>query len=82
MYTVKVLSGGRIRFPKLVRDKYSLEKGVQIKLVDYDGLCVLIPPAKRPAEVLHGMLEEGPLLTEDLLNSRSEDKEKEEQENG
>ena len=82
MYTVKVLSGGRIRLPKTIREKYGLKEGVQIKMVDHDGVCVLIPPAERPAEVLHGMLEDGPSLTEDLLNSRSEDKEKEEQENG
>ncbi|MFO7943915.1 MAG: AbrB/MazE/SpoVT family DNA-binding domain-containing protein [Anaerolineales bacterium] len=82
MYTVKVLSGGRIRLPKPVREKYGLEEGVQTKMVDRSGVFIVIPPAERPAELLRGMLEEGPSLTEDLLDSRSEDKEKEEQENG
>ncbi|MFO7943455.1 MAG: hypothetical protein R6U51_04050 [Anaerolineales bacterium] len=50
--------------------------------MDHDGVFVVIPLAERPAEVLHGMLKDGPSLTEDLLDSRSEDKEKEEQENG
>jgi len=81
MYTVKVLSGGRIRLPKPVREKYGLEKGVQIKMVDHDGVLVVIPLAGDPVDALHGMLEDGPSLTEDLLYSRSEDKKKEEQEN-
>lgn len=82
MYTVKVLSGGRIRLPETVRERYDLKEGVQIKMVDHDGVFVVIPPAEWPAEVLRGKLEEGLSLTEDLLDSRSEDKEKEEQENG
>lgn len=82
MYTVKVLSEGRIRLPKTIREKYGLEEGVQIKMVDHGGVFIVIPLAERPADVLHGMLEDGPSLTEDLLDSRSEDKEKEEQENG
>ncbi|MBS3750490.1 MAG: AbrB/MazE/SpoVT family DNA-binding domain-containing protein [Anaerolineales bacterium] len=77
MYTVKVLSGGRVRFPKPVREKYGLEKGVQIKLVDHDGVLVVVPLAGDPVDALHGMLEDGPSLTEDLLDSRSKDKEQE-----
>lgn len=82
MYTIKVLSEGLIRLPKPVRERYGLEEGVQIKIVDHDGVILVVPLTEAPADVLRGMLEDGPSLTEDLLDSRAEDRDQEEQENG
>ena len=71
MYTAKVSARGWIVIPKPLREKYGLEKGAQIQVIDYSGVLALVPLPADPVEALHGMLAGGPSLTEDLLAERT-----------
>jgi AbrB family looped-hinge helix DNA binding protein len=77
MYTVKVSAKGWIIIPKPLREKYGLEKGSQVQVVDYGGVLALMPLPVDPVEALHGMLAEGPSLTEEWLAERAREQARE-----
>jgi AbrB family looped-hinge helix DNA binding protein len=77
MYTAKVSTKGWIVIPKDLRKKYGLKKGTRVQVVDYGGVLALIPLPDDPAEALHGMLEQSPSLTGDLLEERVWDRSRE-----
>ena len=70
MYTAKVSARGWIIIPKPLREKYGLQRGAQVQVMDYDGVLALMPLPDDPVEALHRMLEGGPSLTEELLAER------------
>jgi AbrB family looped-hinge helix DNA binding protein len=78
MYTAKVSAKGWIVIPKPLREKYGLKKGMQVQVVDYDDVLALMPLPADPVEALHGMLEGGPSLTEELLAERAQEQSREE----
>ena len=78
MYTAKVSAKGWVVIPKTLREKYGLEKGTQVQVVDYGHILALVPLPSDPVKALQGMLKEGPSLTEDLLAERKREREKEE----
>lgn len=78
MTTTKVSSKGWVVIPKPLRDEFGLTKGTRVKVVAYGGVLAVIPQPDDPVEALHGMLESGPSLTEDLLAERAREKAKEE----
>jgi AbrB family looped-hinge helix DNA binding protein len=78
MYTAKVSARGWIVIPKPLREKYGLEKGSQVQVVDHGGVMALVPLPADPVEALHGMLAEDPSLTEDLLAERARERAREE----
>ena len=78
MNTVKVSTKGWVVIPKALREKYGLEKGTHVQVVDYGHVLALVPLPDDPVEALHGMLEGGPSLTEDLLIERARDRAREE----
>ena len=82
MYTAKVSTKGWVVIPKDLRKKYGLEKGTHVQVVDYGDVLALIPLPEDPVEALHGMLEEGPSLTEDLMKERARERAREEGRSG
>jgi bifunctional DNA-binding transcriptional regulator/antitoxin component of YhaV-PrlF toxin-antitoxin module len=64
--------------PKDLREKYGLEKGTQVQVVDYGHVLALVPLPDDPVDALHGMLEGGPSLTADLLAERAQEQVREE----
>jgi AbrB family looped-hinge helix DNA binding protein len=78
MTTTKVSSKGWVVIPKPLRDEFGLKTGTRVKVVAYGGVLAVIPQPDDPVEALHGMLESGPSLTEDLLAERAREKAKEE----
>ncbi len=78
MNTVKVSTKGWVVIPKALREKYGLEKGTQVQVVDYGEVLALVPLPDDPVEALHGMLEAGPSLTKDLLIERAQERAREE----
>jgi len=71
MYTAKVSTKGWVVIPKELREKYGLRKGTQVQVVDYNDVLALVPLPDDPVRALHGLLEEGPSLTKDLMAERA-----------
>jgi AbrB family looped-hinge helix DNA binding protein len=65
---------GWVVIPKIYRDKYGLQPGVRVRFVDYGGSLAIVPVKDDPVEMLHGMLADGPSLTEALLEERARDR--------
>jgi AbrB family looped-hinge helix DNA binding protein len=82
MTTVKVSAKGWVVIPQALRDKYGLKKGIRIQVVDYGGVLGLVPLPDDPVEALHGMLAEGPSLTEELLAEHDHERGREEDHRG
>jgi len=78
MYTATVSAKGWIVIPKVYREKYGLEPGRKVQVVDYGGGLSIVPIAEDPIEALRGMFADGPSLTEDLLEERRREREREE----
>jgi AbrB family looped-hinge helix DNA binding protein len=78
MYTATVSAKGWVVIPKSLREKYGIKKGTQVRVVDYGNALMLVPLPSDPVEALHGMLKEGPSLTEDLLTERRQERGREE----
>ena len=77
MTTMKVSTKGWIVIPKPLRDEFGLKPGSRVKVMSYGGILAVIPQPEDPVKALHGMLEEGSSLTQDLLTARARDKSKE-----
>jgi AbrB family looped-hinge helix DNA binding protein len=71
MYTAIVSTKGWVVIPKDLREKYGLDKGTRVQVVDFGEALALIPVPADPVEALHGMLEHGPSLPDDLLAERA-----------
>ena len=78
MHTAKVSTKGWVVIPKVLREKYGLTEGTHVQVVDYGEVLALMPVPDDPVEALHGMLEEGPSLTADLLSERAQERAREE----
>lgn len=78
MHTAKVSTKGWVVIPKDLREKYGIEKGTHVQVVDYGNVLALVPLPDDPVEALHGMLAEGPVLTDDLLAERAQERVREE----
>lgn len=78
MYTATVSAKGWVVIPKAMREKYGLEKGSRVQVLDYGQILAIVPIPDDPVEALHGMFEGGPSLTEALLAEREQERTKEE----
>ena len=70
MSIVIVSQKGSIVIPKALRQKYGLQPGVRVKIVDYGGGMSLFPLPDDPVRALRGLCVDGPSLTADLLADR------------
>lgn len=82
MNEVTVSTKGWVVIPKALRDKYNLQPGTQVRVVDYGGGLSIVPLPDDPVASLRGLLADGPSLTADLLAERKREKEKEEARSG
>ena len=74
MYTTRVSAKGWVVIPKSLREKYGLEKGTQVQVVEYGTILALVPVPSDPVKALHGMLKGGTSLTEELLAERARER--------
>ena len=77
MYTVTVSAKGWVVIPKPIRERHGLKKGSRVQVVDYGQMLAIVPLPDDPVEALHGMLKDGPSLTNDLLAEHARDRAKE-----
>jgi len=74
----KVSTKGWVVIPAPLRKKYGLEPGSTVEIFEAEGKIILFPGMKDPVEEAHGMLAGGPSLTQELLDERAEELEREE----
>jgi AbrB family looped-hinge helix DNA binding protein len=77
MSIAKISSKGWLVIPADLRKKYNLESGQYIRVVDYGGVLCLVPELKEPIEEGMGSLSRGSSLVNALLESRRQDKKRE-----
>jgi AbrB family looped-hinge helix DNA binding protein len=77
MPIAKISSKGWLVIPADLRKKYNLESGQYIRVVDYGGVLSLVPELKDPIEEGMGSLRRGSSLAHALLESRRQDKKRE-----
>ena len=78
MHTVTVSTKGWVVIPKAIRERHGLKKGSRVQVVDYGQILAIVPLPDDPIEALHGMLMDGPSLTDDLLEERARERAREE----
>jgi AbrB family looped-hinge helix DNA binding protein len=77
--TISTVSAkGWVVIPKNLRQKYGLETGSKVRIVDYLGAIYIVPIPDDPIEALHGMFAGGPSMTAELLAERARDNAREE----
>lgn len=84
MHTATVSAKGWIVIPKIYRQKYGLEPGRKVQVVDYGGGLSIIPLMGDPVGDGFGALRRfggNESWTETLLQERAEEREREEREN-
>lgn len=72
-----VSTKGWIVVPKEMRVKYNLLPGTKVQIVDYGQGLAIVPLPEDPIAALRGMLAGPTSLTNDLLEERKQDKDKE-----
>jgi AbrB family looped-hinge helix DNA binding protein len=77
MSIAKISSKGWMVIPAELRKKYKLESGQYIRVVDYGGVLCLVPQLQDPIEEGMGSLQRGPSLVDALLETRRQDKARE-----
>ena len=79
MPVVKVSAKGWIVIPAEIRRRYGIKSGDEVHIVDYAGTLVLVPKLKDPVNDSFGIFaDDGPPMTEDLLEERRREREREE----
>ena len=82
MHTATVSAEGWVVIPKSLREKHGLRKGSRVQVVDYGEILALVPLPADPVEALHGLFEDGPSLTHDLLAERAHERASEDRTHG
>lgn len=77
MPIAKISSKGWLVIPAELRKKYNLESGRYVSVVDYGGVLCLVPQLKDPVEEGVGSLKGESSLVDALLQSRRQDKQRE-----
>ena len=79
MITVKVSKEGSIQLPEEFRAKSGIKEGTKFDIFDKGDYMVLVRQLKEHPEELHGLLSAEPSLTDELLEERARDRNKEEE---
>ncbi len=78
MKTVTVSKKGWIVIPREIRERYGMHPGTKVAVVDYGGVLSLVPLPEDLIAASRGFLKGGPSLTQELLEERRREREREE----
>jgi bifunctional DNA-binding transcriptional regulator/antitoxin component of YhaV-PrlF toxin-antitoxin module len=73
MPIIAVSKHGAITIPPDLRQKYGLDAGTKVVIVDFGDVLTFIPAFADPVRQAAGMLAGGPSLTEALLRERAQE---------
>ena len=74
MYRIKVSSKGQIVIPAKLREKYHLEQGVEVAVLEYPEEIVIVPLPKDAIKEARGMLKSKKSVREMLEETRKEER--------
>ncbi len=74
MLTVKVSSKGQIVIPIKLREKYGLDQGVEVSILEFPNEIVIIPLPKDAIQAARGMFESKKSVREMLEEARREER--------
>jgi len=77
MTTMRVSQKGWIVIPAHLREKYNIQPGDEVAIVDYGGVLSMVPLPEDPIKAACGMLKGGRSLTEALLEERAKERARE-----
>lgn len=77
MGTVKVSAKGWVVIPAALREKYRIEPGEHLRIVDYGGVLSLVPSTGEPVRESRGALKGKTSLTRALLRERRRERKRE-----
>jgi len=75
-----VTSKGQLVIPARLRRRYGIKPGTKVCFIERDNEILFQPVTKEYIRSVCGMLSSGTSVTQELLNERSKDKEREEAE--
>lgn len=69
--SMRVSSKGWVVIPAELRERYKLQAGSVVEVVDYGGVLAIVPIDENPIDASSGMLAGGSSLTQALLEEHS-----------
>jgi AbrB family looped-hinge helix DNA binding protein len=77
MPTAKVSAKGWVVIPAALREKYRIEPGGRVRIVDYGGVLSIVPSMSDPVHESRGVLKGKTSLTRALLVERRRERRRE-----
>jgi AbrB family looped-hinge helix DNA binding protein len=74
MTVLTISDKGWVVIPSTLRNKYNLNPGMQVHVVDYGGILSLLPVLGRPIEHSAGILKGKKSLTRALLSEHTQER--------
>jgi AbrB family looped-hinge helix DNA binding protein len=79
MTVMTISEKGWVVIPKALRQKYGLEPGTGVQIMDYGDVLAIVPLPEDPVLALKGLLRGGESLTAVLLQERAAAKNEEDE---
>lgn len=77
MTIVKASTKGQIVIPEKLREKYDIDQGTLLDILDGKNKIIILPLGKKGKREGRGALKGGPSLTKALLKERKKERERE-----
>ena len=77
MAIIKASTKGQIVIPEKLREKYNIDQGTLLDILDGKNKIIILPMGKKPGKEGRGMLKGKTSLTRALLEERKRERERE-----
>jgi AbrB family looped-hinge helix DNA binding protein len=74
---IKASTKGQIVIPEKLREKYHIDQGTMLDILDGTNKIIILPMPKEPKRIGRGLLKGGKSLTRALLAERKRERERE-----
>ena len=74
---MKISPKGWVVIPAALREKYALEAGDEVQVVDYGGVLALLPAFKNPVKQGVGLIKGDDSLTQAIIQEHRKERESE-----
>lgn len=70
LHTVRTYTKGQIVVPGELRQKYRIKPGSSMRVMDYDGVILLIPPVRNVRKLMGSLPKTSPSLVDYVMKER------------